>query len=156
MALTVLLVPKGTDLMSSAVAWCEHDDIAHIAIDFGDGYTVAEEFCGCWIRPSSYYSNPAIIRYPLAMAADQEAKARQWLYDQVGKGYAWGQIAADFLELHHLPVIDDQDGRYVCSSLAAKAYEVAGLELFDKPAVEVTPKDWDQLWTDVHGRKEEA
>lgn len=143
---TVLLVPAGADIFGKLICHAEHDDICHIALDMHDGWVIAEESVGCWARPAEFYSNPSIVRLTPKSTSAKDALVRSFLRGQVGTRYNYEQIALDAVDLTFRCRISSPGHRYVCSSLAAAAFQAGGLDLFPGKAVRtITPKDWHEL-----------
>lgn len=144
--LTALLVPAGHNLAGKIICACERDRICHVACDMGDDWSIAEEAVGCWARPSDFYTNPAIIRYPLPLNTAQEAIARSWLRSQVGRRYDYEQLPLDALDLAFRLRLAAHGHAYVCSSLVAQACVIAGVNLFPgRDPLTIMPADFDRL-----------
>lgn len=133
-------------LAGRIIRWATGSVVNHAFVYVGDGLIVEAQPGGAALSHISAY--PTAYWSALGLTDSQRASIVYWVYAQVGTGYGWPDIAA--LGLARLGFrsrwVDrriERSDRLICSQLVDKAYDLAGVHLFDDGRLpgEVTPGD---------------
>lgn len=126
------LLVNGSSFVSKLIKWQTRGHYSHAALRFDDGLVIeAKEFIGVrqlavsdWIIQTSP-NEWQTFEVPATPA--QVAAIRAFALAQVGKPYAYGQIARFITRQDYATQPDD---KWFCSELVFEAFKRAGLELF--------------------------
>lgn len=130
-----ILLFRGQGVISALIRWQTRGAVSHAAILLPDG-RVLEAWQGDGVRIKTLESWKDVEAYEIEGATElQWADAIQFAELQVGRGYDYLGIIR-FISRKYLP----ENDRWFCSELVYKAFEVAGIKLFERiNASEVSP-----------------
>lgn len=133
---------QGIGKESIAIRWLTRSDYSHVALEMRNGDVIEAWTSGVrLVKSLSQQHTPGtvvdVFSYGEPLSAAQEAKAENFLYDQLGKKY-------DFIGVLRFitrrPATDE--GRWFCSELATEVAGAVGRPLFFNTKSWEVPPGW--------------
>lgn len=133
-----LIFTRQRSLTSLLIRWFTWSRWSHVAVQAGEHLVIDARFWGHGVR---YRSVEQLLASASAHAivdidVPDEAAARRWLCDQIGKPYDWTAV----LGLLWRAPGWARDDAWFCSELAEAALLAGGLSRFRQDASRITPE----------------